>query len=722
MKIKIQTIPFCLIVTFSSNICLSETREEQDLDYLNELSLEGLYALPFVEIATQTAVPLEKAPAVASLITAEDIKAMGALTIEEVLESVPGLHTSLSTITSDTVYSIRGIKTGLTPQVLIMLNGHRISSDVLTGTLPYLAKINIQNISRIEVIRGPGSAVYGADAYSGVINIITKSAKELDGLTVGMRGGSNKTKNIWGQYGGDIGKGWNLALNFEYAQQNADKSQKVSSDQQTQLDPIANQFGYPNASLAPGYLNYRYKSTSYNLHLTNNNWKVGLDGWNQRDNGTGSGNAQALDYDGHVDIDQYLFSLEYGNKSWIENWEFTGKFSYQYIDNQYQLNLYPSGAVVPIGSDGNIFTAPSTDFTYFPDGVIGNPGRKSKIPTLDLTFLYTGLNYHTLRFNMGMKKEILKANATQNFGPGVIDNNPSIVDGKLTDITNTPYIYVSDEKRTIKHISIQDIWELNVDWTLTAGIRHDEYSDFGNTTNPRLALVWSTTDELITKFMYGSAFRAPAFVELYMQNNPIGIGNKNLRPEKTDTYELSFLWQPLTSFSTNISLYHYKTHDMIDFIANGQGASITQNYKSLYGKGFEFEFDWSINKYWELNANYVYQRTKNQNTDQQEPNVPQQQFYLDTRWKFSPDWSLNSQLIWIGDTERAQGDDRSAIDDYNIVNITLRRENFTKNWELAASIKNLFNNDAREPSSGAISDDYRLNSRRAYIELRYHLK
>lgn len=702
---------------FIAGSCQAENTNE---DHLNELSLEELYALPFVEIATQTAVPLEKAPSVASLITAQDIAAMGAITIEEVLESVPGLHASYSTLNSDIVYSIRGIKTGLTPQVLIMLNGKRISSDVLTGTMPYLSRMNVQNISRIEVIRGPGSAIYGADAYSGVINIITKSAKELDGFHVGLRGGSNNTQNIWGQFGGKIGSEWDLAINLEFAQQDADTSQKVSSDQQALLDPIANQYGFPNASLTPGYLDYRYKATSYNIHLSNNNWKIGLDGWNQRDNGTGSGNAQALDHEGHVNIDQYLFSLEYTNRDWIENWDFSSKFSYQYIDSQYQLNLFPPGTVVPIGSDGNVFTTPN-NHVYFPDGVIGNPGRISKIPTFDITFEYSGLDYHHWQFNFGIKKEELVSNSSKNFGPGVIDGSTFIVDGTLTDITNTPYLYVSDEKRTVKYISIQDIWDFDVDWTLTAGIRYDHYSDFGSTLNPRLALVWSTTDELITKFMYGSAFRAPAFVELYIQNNPIGIGNKHLNPEKIDTFEISFFWQPYSNLSTNLSFYHYETDDMIDFVANSQGASVTQNIKSLTGKGVEIELDWTIHKSWELKANYTYQSTKNQSTHKQEPFVPKHQFYLDNRWKFLPDWSLNGQLIWVGETVRADNDSRSPVDDYNIVNLSLRRKNIAKNWEIAASIKNLFNNDAREPSDGSISDDYRLGDRRAYMELRYHM-
>ena len=164
-----------------------------------ELSLEALYSLPFIDIATGYAVPLEKAPSVATLITAEDIQAMGALTLDEVLEAVPGLHVQPSSIESHNNFSIRGMNTSFNPQVLTLLNGYRISADAPSAAFPSSGRINVQNISRIEVIRGPGSAIYGADAFSGVINIITKNARDIDGLRVGGRGGSFQTKNIWGQ-------------------------------------------------------------------------------------------------------------------------------------------------------------------------------------------------------------------------------------------------------------------------------------------------------------------------------------------------------------------------------------------------------------------------------------------------------------------------------------------------------------------------------------------
>jgi outer membrane receptor protein involved in Fe transport len=702
------------IITFSQ---ISYVQSSDDVfdPIAEQLSIEEIYNLPIIDIATGYAVPLEKAPSVATVITAKDIKAMGALTLDEVLEAVPGMHVQPSGLSASNVFSIRGIYTSRNPQVLILLNGYRVSSDVSSGSFPASAVINVQNISRVEVVRGPGSAVYGADAFAGVINVVTKSSRDIDGFSAGVRGGSFSTKNIWGQYGGKIADGWRLAVNLEHMNQGADKSRVVSSDSQSGLDAL---FG-TSASLTPSYIDRRYESTTYNIHLNNDHWKVGLDGWVQRDLGQGAGVAQALDHKGNADIDQMLFTTEYTTKDWLEDLSVTGKFSYQIVKQQYNLNIFPAGNVSLIGADGNLFTAPFNPVAFL-DGVIGNPGRKSTIPQLDVTFLYSGLTSHISRFNLGIKKEKLEANESKNFGPGIIDGTEGVVDGSLTDVTGTDFVYLPDEKRTVKYLSIQDVWEIDVDWTLTAGVRYDDYSDFGGTTNPRIALVWTPTANIVTKLLYGRAFRAPSFSELYGQNNPVVQGNSKLKPETIDTIEWALSYEPIANLTADLSLYQYKTKDMIDFIANADGSKTAQNVHNLKGQGVELEAKWKINKQWTLLTNYTYQKTINEETNIQQSLIPKQQFYFDARWKFLPHWTASTQLNWVGDRKRAAGDARSEIDDYTLVNLTLRRTNIAKNWEIAAAIKNVFNEDNYEPSSGAIADDYPMNERSAFVEIRYN--
>ena len=125
------------------------------------------------------------------------------------------------------------------------------------------------------------------------------------------------------------------------------------------------------------------------------------------------------------------------------------------MNSQWDYRIFPAGNVSLIGSDGNLFTAPF-NLVSFPHGVIGNPGRTNSIPAMDITFLYDGWKDHTLRLNLGAKQEKLKANASQNFGPSVIDGTEGVVNGTLTDITGTAYVCLSDNTRKVKYLSIQD--------------------------------------------------------------------------------------------------------------------------------------------------------------------------------------------------------------------------------------------------------------------------
>jgi iron complex outermembrane receptor protein len=93
--------------------------------------------------------------------------------------------------------------------------------------------------------------------------------------------------------------------------------------------------------------------------------------------------------------------------------------------------------------------------------------------------------------------------------------------------------------------------------------------------------------------------------------------------------------------------------------------------------------------------------------------------YANAHWKFAADWSLDGQYIWVGDRHRAPGDSRPEIADYDIVNLTLRRKNIMKHCGVAVAVRNLFDEDAREPSQPSIPHDYPLEQRSLWAELRY---
>ena len=259
-------------------------------EYSDEELLSDFYGdADMISIATGKAQPISKAPAVATVITAQQIADMGATDIDQVLETVPGLHVSVEPFGYEPVYLFRGIYAQYNPQVLMLINGVPITAlfhgdrHLIWGGMP------VKAIERIEVIRGPGSAIYGSDAFSGVINIMTKSGADLDGLETGVRHGSFNTKDAWVSWGGDVGAG-RLATVLEYHQTEGQDG-RIDSDAQT----IKDREDGTDASLAPGSVNLSRENFDLRLDYGLEQWRFRAGYQRRNDFGNGVGIAEALD-------------------------------------------------------------------------------------------------------------------------------------------------------------------------------------------------------------------------------------------------------------------------------------------------------------------------------------------------------------------------------------------------------------------------------------------
>ena len=193
-----------------------------------------------------------------------------------------------------------------------------------------------------------------------------------------------------------------------------------------------------------------------------------------------------------------------------------------------------------------------------------------------------------MRFSTGFRYEGMTASDSRNYGYGV--PLPPVVGGTLTNVTGTSLAYLPDVHRTVTSLVAQDEWQITADWQLTAGVRYDDYSDFGGTFNPRVALVWDINEQITSKLLYGKAFRAPNFVEQFTQNNPVVLGNKNLKPETINTYEWALNYRPSSSLSTAVNLFYYQINDLVSQVPDPSGLTSTyQNSGNQNGYGSEFE-------------------------------------------------------------------------------------------------------------------------------------
>ncbi|MCJ8271494.1 MAG: TonB-dependent receptor plug domain-containing protein [Psychrosphaera sp.] len=291
----------------SEDSAYEESEDEEEYEDEDE-DFEGFYGdEDFVSISTGTKKSLAKAPSVASVITAKQIKAMGARTLSDVLSTVPGVNLSNSGQISSQKYFIRGIFSLDNPHPLFLVNGTPNSSVIRGDRSAVVPTFPVGSIARIEVIRGPGSALHGADAFAGVINIITKGVGDIDGTIFGTRFGSFDTQDVWTNMAFEMGE-VEMAFSVDYTTTQGHK-EIIDADVQTTLDDI---FG-TNASLAPGPVNMGYRAfdTRFDLVYKDFNLKIGFQ---DRDNvGTGKGGATALDPHGKLGSERLQINLNYLN-------------------------------------------------------------------------------------------------------------------------------------------------------------------------------------------------------------------------------------------------------------------------------------------------------------------------------------------------------------------------------------------------------------------------
>lgn len=692
----ISVLPLFLL---SHSATAADSNEEEDLTLVyGDKSM--------ISIATGKSQSLRRAPAVASVITAEDIRAQGLTDIDQVLETIPGMHVSHAAILYFPAYIMRGIGGGgvTNPHMLVLQNGIPMTTSYTgdKGQMLWHA-ISVENISRIEVIRGPGSALYGADAYSGVINIITKTADEISGTLVGAGLGSFRTRDAWVLHGGQWGP-FKLAA---YLRAGATDGQKevLTADAQSRNDKL---FG-THASLAPGSVHTGLNPVDANLDVSMGNWRWRSALLRREDVQTGAGVSSALDFGGGATTERLTSDLSWTEPAFTQDWALGSTLSFMHYTEKSSLQLLPPGTRLPTG--------------VFPDGMIGGPSRWERQFRLSAFASYTGWADHQWRLGLGHDDvNLYRTQTIKNFllSPAGIP----IPTGPVMNYSQIqPHILPT--RRQNDYLYLQDEWNLAKDWTITAGLRHDHYSDFGGTTNPRLALVWDARHDLTAKFLYGRAFRAPAFNES-RGLNPVANGNPNLKPERIATTELAMSWQASKDILLNLNVFRYNMQDIIRSVVNptpGTGSTFF-NTGNQNGKGLEAELHWDMHKDLKLLANYSYQRSVDESTQTDAGYAPHHHLFARADWQISSGWAISPQLNWVADRRRAAGDQRPAIADYTSLDLSLRSLRGRGKWECTATVRNLFNADIREPSIApglAIPNDLPMAPRAIYLQVMYKI-
>ena len=659
-----------------------------------------------VTIATRHETRISKAPSIVTVITDEEIKNLGYRTFAEILRTVPGFEILKKADFGDVVPAVRGLESA--NKVRVMLNGHFINNPLRGGAFGNFDDFPVENIKRIEIIRGPGSAMYGENAFTAAINIITKDAKDIDGVKVSSGYGRFDTyeENIlFGKTYGNV----NVSGMVHYRQSDGFDG-VVESDNQTRIDNSLSSFGFPAASRAPGRVEDWRQEYDLNLNVVYKD--VYFAGWySNRNRGPFIGPQFALNDESDVESN-YVFGEVGYKKTFEERFTLKPRVYYDQFDNNTYIESFSEGVTLPLDTDGD---GKDDKFNTYPDGFIGNGKVIQKIVGTEIPFDYELFDGNVI--TLGLEYRLISqtnVRFSSNFHPATLKPLDSIQDFSDT------YPYLKEATRRIWSGYLQDTWDITDTVNLTLGVRHDQYSDFGGATSPRSGLTWAFMKDASLKLLYGEAFRAPSFMEMFSTNQPAIQGNEGLDPETIRTYELGLSYKFNKHVSSSVNYFFNDVKDLIVLrtLESAQNTSRYENFGDAHIQGVEMETKIDITKGNYVFMNYTFQNPENDDGDDL-PFVAKHKgnFGINVHyWKYL---NTNLSAFVSGKRSREEDDSRDDLPAYALLNLSVIGKEFFKTIEVYGTVYNLLDKDYSDPGPISIPEDLPRPGRTFFVGLSY---
>jgi outer membrane receptor for ferrienterochelin and colicins len=614
-----------------------------------DLDITNLMNIPVVFRASKFEQKSTEAPSSTTVITSEDIKHYGYRTLGDLLESVPGFYVSY-----DRNYSFlgaRGVNLGdFNSRILLLVNGHRINNDLNDGAFVDTAFIlDIDLIDRVEIIRGPGSVLYGNNAFFGVINVITRQGKQVNGVETSGTYGSFDAWSGRVTFGKQFTNGLQFLLSG--TMYSSDGPNRLSYPQFA--SPQTNLFSPPimRRSLNNGVAHNR-DDDGFGSFFGSVNYKdFTLEGA-YIDRVKGNPTAQfATTFDSprlRTDDDRSYVTLKYAHK-----------FDY---DIDASANVYYDRSDFRIGlpADPQFFVEKQAG-----EWVGGEAQVNKRI--FDEHILTIGAEY---RDDFRQDRRVFEP-ATGNVFTDVHTSRRNygiFGQGVFTIVTNRLH--------------------------LDAGVRYDKYGHFDPSVSPRAALIYNPCDRSTLKLTYGTAFRDPNFLEL---SDP---RFQDIKPEKIASSEIVYEQEINHSMRSSVSGYYNRMDNLIDF-RNG----IFTNFDAeTFGTELALSGKWQSGI--EGRISYTLQHTEDRDTDRGLVDSPTHMI------KFNASAPLLKDKIFAGLEVQYTSSRHTAFTDllgntvsatdapgYTVVNFTLYSRNLLKNLEASASVYNLLDTSYFDPAS-----------------------
>ncbi len=370
--------------------------------------------------------------------------------------------------------------------------------------------------------------------------------------------------------------------------------------------------------------------------------------------------------------------------------------SYDRLRINFIYEVYPEGAI-------RAFPAPLGNVSY-PDGAVTNLISNNTNTGFESQLDVKRWDNHTLTFGfVWQEKEMSGVKSISNYDP--VTFAPI---GEYREVAP----FSSEEKRTIMALYAQEVLEIGDDIEATLGVRYDHYSDFGKTINPRAAFVWQFSPGTYYKLLYGRAFKAPNYQELFIKNNPVVTGNANLQPSIISTLETSINHAFAQNINGGITLYRTEMKDIIDIIAGRYENSGEQKLQ-----GVEAELQIGSKRSDNVYANYTYTDAEDVTADRALPGTAKHHCNLGFNVKLSPYLHWNANLRYTSQLKRTPGDARSNISSRKVVDMAFILSDIKDEIYLKASARNLMDEQYESPDpTGTLVNDYPHLGRSLFLE------
>ena len=634
-----------------------------------------------VVTATRTENDVKKVPASTQVITQEDIKRGGATSVRNALSMYANIFQKSKVRGGGHDIIIRGMET---KHSLVMVNGRRISNEADAnglGNAMSLDRININDVEKIEIVRGPSSALYGSEAMGGVLNIITKPSKEQTLLT-GLEHTSEDTSHWWHADTGRIG---NFSMTFDAR---FNKINRSMPDTATESDPYGTAQTY-NASLNYYVNDHSYVNAYMDYYSQHLKTDMGTPAMKPITLTTSSGkmslSGQAmLEGTGSKAFKQKNYGISWNGKTDKNDWQiqaYMSKFNWSTTSNTKVL-----GSIPPAGMEGMfnylLQQKNAYDFNHDEHNMWAIEGRDSLRVN----------DHHRVTFGAEYVKDKVAGTGLGKNGDGV------------HSITENGTTKSSSEKTLSSYAAyLQDEIEYGK-WFIVPAIRYDHHSAYGSHTSPKIGVTYNATDHFRIKANYGDGFKAPSVSQLYydldMQMGPNWVhltGNPNLKPEKSKSWDLGVE----AEFGKGYGSLTYFDNDVDNLItsipkgkdSNGHNLHRYENVNKARIKGLENTLGYRFNDTLEFKVTSTLLDAKDTSAGKdltQRARLSQiyQLIYDDHK---DTGWSavLWNQLDYKFVTGKAWESGESVKKSYSLTNFSLTRK-VNKDTRVYGSVQNIF--------------------------------